>query len=105
MTTDEGTHSDTVFGIAWYRPDQWQRLLEVSTDAADLEDSYDEWFELAEERMRELGEAGARAERVQIDVEGLALWCDAEECLVDAAGRARYAAYLLRSREALPPSP
>lgn len=100
MIRNEGTHSDTVFGMAWYRPDQWQRLREVSSDAEDLEDSYDEWFELAEERMRDLREAGARAERVQIDVEELARWCDAEECPVDAAGRARYAAHLLRSREA-----
>ena len=28
-------------GIAWYQPEHWQRLLEISSDKSDLEDTYD----------------------------------------------------------------
>ena len=99
MTAHPETHSDTVYGMAWYHPDQWQRLREMSSDAEDFEESYDDWFDSAEVRMRAMREVGIRAERVEVDVEEMARWCEAEECLVDADGRARYAAHLLRARE------
>ncbi len=30
-------------GIAWYRPEQWARLLEISEDRDDLETTWEEW--------------------------------------------------------------
>jgi hypothetical protein len=36
------TPENTAIGAAWYRREQWARLLEISTDREKLEDSYDE---------------------------------------------------------------
>ena len=33
----------TMMGASWYRRDQWNRLLEISSDFVELEDIYDEW--------------------------------------------------------------
>lgn len=38
----------TVMGVVWYRRDQWDRLLEISSDRAEFEDTYDEWKAVAE---------------------------------------------------------
>jgi len=37
-----------VTGIAWYRPEQWERLREVSEDVENLEETYEAWLETAE---------------------------------------------------------
>lgn len=90
MARNEGMHSDTVVGMAWYRPDQWQQLLQVSADPEDLEDAYEEWQEQAEARMVELQEAGVNIRRVDVDVYDLVRWFGDEGCSIDAAGRSRY---------------
>jgi len=48
------TTTKAVLGVAWYRRDQWDRLLEISSDRAELEDTYDEWKAVAEENLRNL---------------------------------------------------
>jgi hypothetical protein len=47
-----------VMGVAWYRRDQWDRLLEISSDRTELEDTYDEWKAVAEENLRSLAKHG-----------------------------------------------
>ena len=37
----------TVMGVAWYRRDQWDRLLDISSDHAELENTYEEWKAVA----------------------------------------------------------
>ena len=34
-----------VVGIAWWRPQDWNRLREISDDRQNLEDSHREWLE------------------------------------------------------------
>ena len=52
---------DTVgsrIGIAWYRREQWDRLLEISSDRDELEDTNDEWQAMAEKNLRKLAKRG-----------------------------------------------
>src|SRR6267154_1168773 len=37
-----------VTGVAWYRPEQWERLREVSEDVENLDETYDAWLLTAE---------------------------------------------------------
>ena len=41
--------------LAWYRQDQWQLLLDYSTDSDRLERTYQEWLEHAEKKVNEMG--------------------------------------------------
>jgi hypothetical protein len=54
-----------VVGFAWYRPEQWQRVREISADADDLHDSYIEWLVSAEEKLQELRSSGLRVKKVE----------------------------------------
>jgi hypothetical protein len=87
------------FGIAWFRPEQWSRLLEISEDREDLEETVTEWESLAEEKLRDLRAQGLNAEKVIIDVEELLVWCKSRGLSVDATARSQYVAELLRKRD------
>jgi len=81
---------------AWYRAEQWDHLLEISTDRDELEDTYEEWVSNAEESLRNMRKAGIYAEKVDVDVEALLMWCQGKGREVDNAARAAYVADLLR---------
>ena len=86
-------------GIAWFRPEQWSRLLEISEDRQDLEETFAEWESLAEEKLRDLSAQGVKAEKVTIDVEELLVWCKKTGLSVNASARSRYVAEVIRRRD------
>jgi hypothetical protein len=81
-----------VVGIAWYRPEQWARLRALSTDPEALEDTFEEWVRLAEEKMEGLLQSGIMAKRISIDVEELNAWCIAQHLPMNGEARARFVA-------------
>lgn len=83
---------EIVVAIVWYRPEQWQRVREVATDAEELEASYAEWLQLAESKFEELQNSGLRVEKVDVDSEKLILWCNERDLENDGKARSRYAA-------------
>jgi hypothetical protein len=86
-----------VVGFAWYRPEQWQRVREISADADDLHDSYLEWLQSAEERFQELrSSSGIRVEKVDVYSEALILWCNERGLEINGEARSRYVAERLR---------
>ncbi|MEP6820350.1 MAG: hypothetical protein ABJA18_12515, partial [bacterium] len=80
-----------VVGFAWYRPQQWQRVRDISSDADEMEDTYEAWLRLAEEKRAELIAGGLRVEKIDVDSEQLVLWCNEQGLEVNAQARSRYA--------------
>ena len=80
-----------VIGMAWYRPQQWQRLRQVSADMENLEENYHEWLVVASARFREMQEQGFDIRKVDLDVEDLVEWCEQKGRPVDGHARAEYA--------------
>lgn len=89
----------TVVGVAWYRREQWNRLLEMSSDRDKLEDTFDEWKSSAEKQFDNLARSGFLVRKVDIDVDELLSWCDSKNRPVDGEARADYTATTLRERE------
>ena len=48
-------------GAAWYRSDQWDRLREVSEDRTDLENTWEEWVQVAEKSLRFSGQGDSES--------------------------------------------
>ncbi len=92
MTNAKETQDEMVIAIVWYRPEQWQRVRDVATDAEELEMSYIEWLQVAEERFKEIQSKGFRVERVDVDSEELILWCNERGLENNGNARSRYAA-------------
>jgi hypothetical protein len=87
-----------VYGFAWYSPDAWQRLKAVAADVNDLDDTYETWSKNAQAALKQLRRQGLRIEPVELDIDGLLAWCQAEGRAADAAARSTYAAHLLKQR-------
>ena len=85
-------------GMAWWQPEQWERLKEISEDRDDLDDSYKEWRKNATESIKEIESTGQVVKRVSINLEELILWCNKKGILVNGKARAEYAAYVLQKR-------
>lgn len=79
-----------VMGVAWYLPDQWDRLLEISADRTELENTYDEWKAVAEENLVNLSRHGYKLRKVHIDVEELLIWCNSQNRAVDGDARTEF---------------
>ncbi len=79
-----------VVGIAWYRPEQWERLREVSADVDILEETHAEWVVFAAKQFDELNRRGISVIKVDVDVEELLQWCGQKGVAVDANARAGF---------------
>ena len=88
--------SKIAIGFAWYRPEQWQRVRDISEDADDLADTYLEWLQLAEENFNRLRSYGVAIEKIDIDSEQLILWCNEQGLEITGESRSSYAADKLR---------
>lgn len=89
----------TVMGVAWYRREQWDRLLEISSDRNELERTYDEWRVMAEIKTKELAKHGYEFRKIAIDVEELLKWCNSKKRPVNGDARSEFTAIKLREQE------
>jgi len=87
-----------VLGVAWYRPEQWDRLLALSEDRDELEKTHGEWLKGALRAMGQLEAQGIIAESVSVDVDELAAWCAARNTSINAESRSAFAAEKVRLR-------
>lgn len=87
-----------VLGVAWYRKEQWGRLLEISEDRDRLEETYEAWEASARASLPKLRRQGIIPRRVDIDVEELLRWCQSEGRPVDASARVIFTAEKLREK-------
>lgn len=97
------------FGVvfAWYSPEQWDRLREVSVDGDELEATHREWVAGAERAFRKLEKKARRrgdavVKRVFVDVDDLVQWCENQGRAVDAAARAEFATEKARAEDQSP---
>ena len=75
MTKHSPEEQQTLFGIGFYRRDQWQRLLETAVDRTELEDTFDEWKLVLNKSVKDLRARGVNPMKVDIDLEELLAWC------------------------------
>jgi hypothetical protein len=86
----------TVAGIAWYRPEQWKLLREVSADVEDLEETHSEWIAEAIKTLAILKEQGVSVVKVDVDVEELVKWCFEKGVKIDGAVRSEFVVHKLQ---------
>ncbi len=83
--------------LAWYRQDQWQLLLDYSTDSDKLERTYQEWLEQAEEKVNEMGKDGINVIKIDINIEKMKKWCKRHDKPIDGNTRSEYAVFLAKN--------
>ena len=92
---------EVVFGLGWFDRAQWQRLTEVVEDRAELDDTYEQWEQGANDAMRKFERQGQKVEKVHIDVQALVSWCKAKGLPINGKSRSEYVTTVLRERNGL----
>jgi hypothetical protein len=83
--------TEVVAGLAWYKREDYPKLLAIFDDADSLPDTYEEWLEEAGEIERKLIIQGHRVVRAAIDPATFPGWCEAKGLKLDATARTRFA--------------
>jgi hypothetical protein len=95
-SSKKDSESAAILGIAWYKREEWSRLLEISADRDELEDTYEEWLHNAETRLHEMAEAGINPTKIYINLDELQKWCIVQGRPLDGSARAVFTAEKLR---------
>jgi hypothetical protein len=80
-------------GMAWYRPEDYRRIVQIMEDGYKLPLTYDRWLQLAERGERELRQKGHFVVRAMINPEEFTVWCRQQGVKRDADGRMKHAAW------------
>ena len=83
--------------LAWYRQDQWQLLLDYSTDSDRLERTYQEWLEHVEKKINKMGKEGINVVKIDINIEEMKKWCKRHDKPIDGYTRSEYAVFLAQN--------
>lgn len=87
-----------IVGLAWFDRKQWRRLTEVAEDRNELDATYEQWQQSAQEAVRTIEGQGQKVEMVHVEVESLVSWCKEKGLPVNGESRAAYVAQLCRRR-------
>jgi hypothetical protein len=91
--------SNMIVGIAWYRPEQYELLRALASDADSMANTYEEWLAGVTKTMAELRQRGIVARRVDVEVRELAAWCEQHGRPLDGKARSIYAAENVKSHD------
>jgi len=85
-----------LMGVSWYRPEQWERLREISADKEHFAMTYEESLVDSEKKIQDLEAQGIRPIKVEVDVEALLTWCTAQGLPVTPETRTKFMMNILR---------
>lgn len=78
-------------GIAWFRPEDYDRCRQLFSDGHGLNKRYQDWHQAAQGLYERLTRSGHIVEKVYIDPETFPAWCAERGLNVDAQARMRFA--------------
>ena len=88
----------TIYGVCWYKKEQWDRLKEIVPNYEDLDDTFEDWRKSAEKAIANIRRSGGKAQKVKVDTEEMLFWSNENNLALNAQNRAHYATYILEKR-------
>ena len=77
--------------MAWYRPDDYDRIRAIMTDRNRLPATYAGWLLSAEQVANEIERSGVNVDRILLLPDEFAAWCTVRDLECNGAARSRYA--------------
>ena len=84
--------------IVWYTEVEWKKMKKISIDSERLENSFQEWKEMAQKTLSNMKATGIVGEKVFIKAEEFLIWCKIHSLPVDASSRSRYVSEIMSRR-------
>src|SRR5947209_2605408 len=95
MNTGENMQKNIFdFVLASYPPEEYKKIQAISEDGNDMDRTWAEWRQTANQAKLELVMKGMKCIEQDIDAEGLLTYCLENSVRVDQAARASYAQWL-----------
>ncbi len=91
-------NAPTITGVAWYKPEQYVRMRELSTDKESMHKTYEEWRAGAETFIVESLANGLVLKKVDVDLDDMLAWCRLHGKDFNGAARSEYVAHKLKQR-------
>ncbi len=82
-------------GIVWYTEEELGKMKNISVDSELLENSFQEWKEMAEKTFADMKSTGIIGEKVSIKTEEFSIWCKIHSVLVDSSSRSKYVSEIM----------
>ena len=82
--------SKLAVSVGWYSEESWIKVKAASIDPERFENTYQEWTDMAEKALQELGAIGVNAEKFNTKSDELLAWCLAHNKPNNAASRAEF---------------
>ena len=98
------TSTGAVVGIAWYRPERYDRIREVMADGISFPKTHASWRQKAGRMERELRRQGLEPVRVDIDPDAFSRWCSEQAVAPDSEARDRFVRAAVAGRSGVPSS-
>jgi hypothetical protein len=92
------TTQGLIVGVAWYTPEQWDRLKSLAVDAAALDDTYQDWLKNATVNLRRLKQQGYQVVKVPLEINEWVAWCQENDKALDGAARSAFTAQKVSER-------
>lgn len=86
-------------GMAWYKPGQWEALKRLSADGDEIENTYMEWIEYVQKKMKEFEAEGVKFKKVAVDVGELLAWCNENNLPMTGKSRSSFVAHKLYEQD------
>jgi len=87
-------------GLPWYSREDYPRIRAMMTDRHNLASTYEAWLASAENNEIVGRQAGLRIERIMIEPNPFAAWCEEQGLEPDSKARMTYAAEMCARIEA-----
>ncbi|MEX0649149.1 MAG: hypothetical protein WEA56_13760 [Balneolaceae bacterium] len=79
-----------VTGILWWKPKQWERAKQISSDSHIFDDSYRVWKENAEKTYKNFQDLGYTIYKIEIDFDEFLKWCKKRGVPLNANARTKF---------------
>ena len=85
-------------GLAWFKEEDWPRLLALSEDRKALENTHSEWLNGAEKAIQKFEKQGIKVQKVPVTPDELLIWCNEQNIPINNETRTRFVAHKLQEK-------
>lgn len=86
-------------GMAWYKKDQWNDWLKVRSDRNKIEKTYEEWEQMASDKILELLSNGTQVQKIVVDLHEVVKWCEFKNINIDATSISQFVTEILHATD------
>ena len=79
-----------VTGILWWKPKQWEKAKQISSDGHVFDDTYQDWQEGAEKALKNFHDLGIKVYKIEIELDELVKWCKDQKMPFDLKARSKF---------------